>query len=148
MTEFNLSEQLRNCVLLLEDKWSRKNLSLSLDFDEYTVSANEELLRQVWLNLLDNAVKFSPVNGDVEIAVSEPEGATAVTIVNYGSQIPPENLDRIFQKFYQGDESRATEGNGIGLAVVDRIVRLHGGRVEVDSRPDRTAFTVTLPRRK
>ena len=147
VTEFNLSEQLRNCVLLLEDKWSRKNLSLSLEFDEYTVAANEELLRQVWLNLLDNAVKFSPVNGDIEITIAEPEDSLAVTILNYGSQIPPDSRERIFQKFYQADESRATEGTGIGLAVVDRIVKLHGGRVEVDSRPDRTAFTVFLPRK-
>ena len=112
------------------------------------MSANEELLRQVWLNLLDNAIKFSPVNGDVEIAISESEGAAAVTIRNYGSQIPPESQARIFQKFYQADESHATEGSGIGLAVVDRIVRLHGGRVDVDSQPDRTSFTVTLPRKK
>ena len=146
VTAYNLSEQLRGCVLLLEDKWSKKNLELILDFKEYSITANAELLKQVWLNLLDNAVKFTPDYGLVEVAMEEEAETISVSIVNSGRQIPPESLERIFQKFYQADESHATEGNGIGLAVVQKIVELHGGHVEVESREGRTAFTVVLPR--
>lgn len=146
VTEYNLSEQLRACVLLLEDKWTKKNLELILDFKEYTITANAELLKQVWLNLLDNAVKFTTDYGLVEIAVSETADMIAVSVINSGKEIPVESLDRIFQKFYQADESHATEGNGIGLAIVQKIVALHGGHVEVDGREGRTAFTVTLPK--
>ncbi|MBQ7896326.1 MAG: HAMP domain-containing histidine kinase, partial [Oscillospiraceae bacterium] len=70
-TEYNLSEQLRTCVLLLENKWEKKNSQLELDFDEHSITANEELMKQVWLNLLDNAIKFSPVGGIVELHVSD-----------------------------------------------------------------------------
>lgn len=146
VTEFNLSEQLRGCVLLLEDKWTKKNLELILDFKEYTVAANAELLKQAWLNLLDNAVKFTPDYGLIEITVLQAADSTTVSVINSGKEIPAESLERIFQKFYQADESHATEGNGIGLAIVKKVVELHGGRVAVDSREGRTAFTVTLPK--
>ena len=146
VTEYNLSEQLRACVLLLEDKWTKKNLELILDFKEYTITANAELLKEVWLNLLDNAVKFTTDYGLVEIAVSETADTIAVSVINSGKEIPAESLDRIFQKFYQADESHATGGNGIGLAIVQKIVTLHGGHIDVDSRDGRTAFTVTLPK--
>ena len=151
VTEFNLSEQIRNCVLILENKWSAKDLELTLDLDEYTVEGNEELLRQVWLNLLDNALKFTPEHGSVQISVSaeEPAGSEGqclrVNVSNTGSEIPEESMAHIFRKFYQADESHAVEGNGIGLAIVQKIVYLHGGCVEVESGGGRTVFTVTLP---
>lgn len=146
VTEYNLSEQLRACVLLLEDKWEKKNLELILDFKEHKITANAELLKQVWLNLLDNAVKFTTDYGLVEVTVSESADQIVVSVMNSGKEIPAESRNRIFQKFYQADESHATEGNGIGLAIVHKIVALHGGHVEVDSREGRTAFTVTLPK--
>ncbi len=147
VTEYNLSEQLRNCVLLLENKWSRKNLDLDLAFDEHRICANEELMKQVWVNLLDNAIKFTPEGGRVEVTIFEDGSSLSVSITNTGSEIPAASQERIFQKFYQADESHASEGNGIGLAVVQKVVTLHGGSVNVDSRNGRTAFTVSLPRR-
>ena len=145
--EYNLSEQLRGCVLLLEDKWSHKNLELILDFKEHFIPANEELMRNVWINLLDNAIKFTPEGGKVEIAIFEDTDAISVAVINSGVEIPPESHDRIFQKFYQADESHAAEGNGIGLAVVKKIIELHKGHVDADSRDGRTVFTVTLPKK-
>ena len=136
VTTYNLSEQLRGCVLLLEDKWTKKHLELILDFKEYDITGNAELLKQVWLNLLDNAVKFTPDYGLAEIAVEETADSVSVSVINSGREIPPESMERIFQKFYQADESHATEGNGIGLAVVRKIVELHGGRRWL---PDRRA---------
>ena len=147
VTEYNLSEQLRNCILLLETKWNRKRLELNPDFDEHRICANEELMKQVWVNLIDNAIKFTPEGGCVDLTIFEDSDSLSVAVSNTGSEIPAASRDRIFQKFYQADESHATEGNGIGLAVVQKIVQLHGGTVGVDSRNGRTVFTVSLPKR-
>lgn len=148
VTRFNLSEQLRSCVLLLENKWSRRELTPDLEFEEYDIWGNEELLRQVWINLLDNAIKFSPSTGEIRVRIGQNERETRVEITNYGSDIPPEKLDKIWAKFYQADESHATRGNGIGLAVVKQVVELHGGHAQAQSNDGATTFTVTLPRIK
>ena len=142
---FNLSEQLRTCVLLLEQKWERKRLDIELVFDEITLQGSEELLKQVWINLLDNAIKFSPECGTVRIAAAQSQEAVMVTVENEGPTIPPEALGRIFQKFYQADESHAVEGNGVGLAIVKRVAELHSGSVEAASADGKTVFKVTLP---
>ena len=145
VTRFNLSEQLRNCVLLLERNWTEKSLELDLEFDEYMIDGNEDLLRQVWMNLLGNAVKFTPPGGTVRVSAQESGGMLTVSVSNTGSSIPPDKLETIFRKFYQADESHAAEGNGLGLPIVRSVVRLHGGAVFADSRDDYTTFTVRLP---
>ncbi len=145
VTTFNLSEQIRSCVLLLERQWSRKHLELHMDFDEHTVTANEELLKQVWINLIDNAVKFTPAYGMMKIAMEPGEQQLSVSVTNTGSTIPPESMARIFQKFYQADPSHGTQGNGVGLAIVQKVVALHKGTVHAASEQDITTFTVTLP---
>lgn len=145
-TTFNLSEQIRSCILLLSEKWEEKEIEFSLNFKEYTVQANAELLKQVWINLLDNAVKFSREGGVVEVNIAEQNGNLSVSIRNTGSEIPPEHQKKIFNKFYQADESHASEGNGIGLAIVKRVTELHGGMVTVDSGNGATTFTVCIPK--
>ena len=129
----------------MENKWSQKDLELQVDFDEYRIRANEELLKQVWINLLDNAVKFTPEGHTVRVRIRAGKGKLTVTVLNTGSQIAPDHQIKIFNKFYQADESHATQGNGVGLAIVKRIVTLHGGTVSVQSRSGVTAFTVELP---
>ena len=131
ISEFNLSEQIRGAVLLIADKWTAKDLNIDLGFDECLVRANYELLKQVWINLLDNAVKFSPQNGTVTVEMTETDRSVTVTVTNSGRDIPPESLAHIFNKFYQADESHSSEGNGSVDACSD------GGL---------TTFTVTLPR--
>ena len=148
VSTFNLSEQLRKCVLLLERKWEKKNLEMNLDLEEYMISGNQELLRQVWVNLLDNAIKFSPECQTVEISASQTDSTVSVAICNTGSYIPPEQQEAIFRKFYQADRSHSAEGNGIGLAVVKRVVELHEGTVRVESESAYTKFIVTLPKAK
>ena len=148
LSRFNISEQVRSSVLLLEEKWSGKSVDLQLDFDEHFIEANEELLKQVWINLVDNAVKFVPRCGTVEIKIFENADNILVKISNTGSEIPREKQDKIFNKFYQADESHSTRGNGIGLAIVKRIVDLHKGEISVSSGNDITSFTVTLPKRQ
>lgn len=148
VSRFNLSEQIRGAVLLLADKWSLKNLELDIDFGEHMIYANEELLKQIWINLLDNAVKFSEKGGKVTVKITEKENQIAVTISNFGKEIPTESLTRIFQKFYQADESHSSEGNGIGLAIVKKVVDIHGGSVQVESSSGVTSFTVKIPRKQ
>lgn len=148
MSHFNLSEQVRSAVLLLEEKWTGKNMDLQLDFDEFMIDANEEMLKEVWINLMDNAVKFAPRCGTVVLEITDAGDDLCVKISNTGSEIPPEKQEKIFSKFYQVDESHATQGNGIGLAIVKRIVTLHNGSVNVESANGFTSFTVSLPKKQ
>jgi signal transduction histidine kinase len=148
VTEFNLSEQLRNSVLELEGKWSKKNIEFNIDFDEHVISGNKDMLRHVWLNLIDNAIKFSPEGGTVEISVRDGGSEYFVSILNRGIEIPPEQREKIFKKFYQADESHASEGNGIGLALVKNVTELHGGKVSVVCENGTTRFTVELPKKQ
>ena len=145
VSEYNLSEQIRGAVLLLEEKWSSKNIYMDLQFNEYLIKANEELLKQIWINLLDNAIKFSPNNDTVSINIKKKDDDLQVSIANHGKEIPKESIDRIFNKFYQADESHSSLGNGIGLAVVKKICQLHNGEVSVVSENGTTTFTVILP---
>lgn len=146
VTKYNVSEQIRSAVLLLEAKWSKKNIDLQLEFGEYEIEANEELLKQVWINLIDNAVKFSPDGGTMVIDIADEEAELCISVGNTGDGIPQDKLDKIFHKFYQADESHAAEGNGIGLAIVKRVIALHGGKVEVRVKNGMTVFAVTLPK--
>ena len=148
VTRFNLSEQIRSAILLLEEKWVSKNMDLQLDFDEVPIEANEEMLKEVWINLIDNAVKFAPRCGTLAVEITEAEKTLLVRISNTGSEIPSEKQEKIFSKFYQADESHATQGNGLGLAIVKRIVDLHHGSIGVSSNDEITTFTVTLPKKQ
>ena len=148
VTRFNLSEQVRSAVLLLEEKWTSKEIDLQLDFDEHMIEANEDLLMQVWINLIDNAVKFVPRLGTVGLDVLDAGEYLCVKVSNTGSEIPSDKQEKIFTKFYQADESHATQGNGIGLAIVKKIVRLHGGEIKIASGDDVTTFSVVLPKKQ
>ncbi len=145
ISQFNLSEQIRSCILLLSPKWEKTQIEFALDFPEKTIQANEELLKQVWINLLDNAIKFSDDPGEVSVEIIENSGQISVAIGNHGPEIPIEKQGKIFRKFYQADESHAAEGNGVGLAIVKRVVELHSGAVQIVSESGMTTFTVTLP---
>ncbi len=142
---FNVSEQIRSALLLLEGRWTEKEIDLQLDFNEYSLEANEELLKQVWINLVDNAIKFSPHGGTVALSITEGEEYLDICVSNTGEELPEEKLNKLFNKFYQADESHATGGNGIGLAIVKRIVVLHNGEVSATCEGNRITFTVRLP---
>lgn len=146
ITTFNLSEQIRSSVLLLENRWTKKNIEFSLEFDEHNIRANEELLKQVWINLIDNAVKFSPEYGLIVIKITELDEAYRIAIANFGDEIPEESRQKIFNKFYQADESHSSEGNGIGLAIVKRVAELHDGDVSVECNNGIITFSIFLPK--
>ncbi|MBQ4562472.1 MAG: HAMP domain-containing histidine kinase [Clostridia bacterium] len=143
ITEYNLSEQLRNSILLLESKWADRDIEFDLGFDEHYIKANKELLREVWINLLDNAIKHT--DGYIAVRVTEDDKLT-IEVENTGSSIPKDKQTRIFDKFYQSDESHSSEGNGIGLALAKRIVELHKGSIGVKSEENRVTFKVKLPK--
>lgn len=147
VTSFNLSEQIRNSILSLEGKWSKKQIEFNLDFTEYEIEANRDMLKHVWINLIDNAIKFSPTGGEVDISIKQKNDTLVVSVANTGAEIPPEQQEKIFHKFYQADESHASEGNGIGLSLVKEAVDLHGGSVSVTSQNQMTTFLVTLPQK-
>lgn len=147
ISSFNLSEQIRMSVLLLENRWVKKQIEFSLEFDEVIIQANEELLKQVWINLIDNAIKFSIESGVIEIRIVEKKNCYAVSVINEGIEIPIESRKKIFNKFYQCDESHATEGNGVGLAIVSRVIKLHKGTIWVESKGGKTTFIVEIPKK-
>lgn len=148
VTEYNLSEQLRSVVLMFENQWVNKQTDLSIDLEEYNICANQQLLKQVWINLFDNAIKFSKQNGSIKIEIKDNLNHYAVIFSNSGNDIPKDKLDKIFNKFYQADESHATFGNGLGLSIVNRIVKLHNGSINVKSENEETTFTVLLPKKQ
>lgn len=145
---YNLAEQIRGAVLLLEDKWEKKQLQFDFQMEECQISANEELLTHIWVNLLDNAIKFSPAGGCITISLQEQQEQVVAAVGNTGRPIPQESMGRIFHKFYQADESHAGQGNGIGLSIVEKVVQLHGGSVEAVSDENKTVFTVRLPKKQ
>ena len=146
MTEFYLDEQIRSCILLLEKGWSEKNIELDIELEEIKYTFNEEMLSHVWINLLSNAIKFTPDGGKISCSLKNDGGKTVFEITDNGKGMSDDIKNRIFEKFYQGDSSHATKGNGIGLNIVQRIVALAGGTVSVESEPGKGAkFTVVLP---
>ncbi len=143
---FRLDEQVRQSILALESKWENKEIEFDIDLDEIEYTGYENLLSHVWLNLIDNAVKFSPQDGQIRIRLKQLDGSVTFSIWDNGLPIPEADIDRIFNKFYQGDNSHAAEGNGLGLALVRKIVAAAHGTINVTSSEDAgTEFVVALP---
>lgn len=147
-TEYRLDEQLRKSVLDLEQKWTKKNIEFDIDLPRCVIYANAQLIEQVWSNIIDNAIKHSPANGMIQIRLEDTEEQVAVTVTDQGDGMTEEVQKHIFEKFYQADRSRTSEGNGLGLALVKRIVELCDGSVTVASAPMKGAsFCVVLPKK-
>lgn len=146
ITRFNVSEQIRIVIAMMDNKWNDKNISFSFDSNEIYLQGNEEILKQVWINLIDNAVKFSESGNAVTITLNQNDGTVTCSITNYGHSIPDKDVPKLFDKFYQADPSRTTAGNGLGLAVCKRIIELHHGMIWLaENAEGRTTFKVNLP---
>ena len=140
-----LDEQIRKCILMFNQKLDEKNINITMDEKNLKVISNEELLQQVWINLINNAIKYTPENGQIEVKLEEEEKYVIVEIKDSGIGIDEKKQKRIFEKFYQVDSSHATEGNGLGLAIVKKIVELHGGTISVESKVgEGSSFKVKL----
>ncbi len=146
--EYDLGEQLCQSLLQFEDAWERKNLNIETDIeDDVRIRSDAELLGLVWSNLISNAVKFTPEGGTIGVSLKVEGDWAAVSVTDTGCGIKPETGMHIFEKFYQGDTSHATQGNGLGLALVKRVVDILNGEIGVESVFGQgSTFTVKIRR--
>ena len=146
--EFDLSEQLCECLLVFEDAWEARNLEIETDIqDDVRIKSDPELLSLVWNNLISNAVKFTPDGGRIGLSLKTQGSNVVVQVSDTGCGMKPEVGQHIFEKFYQGDTSHATQGNGLGLALVKRVVDILSGEIGVQSVYGQgSTFTVKFKR--
>ena len=144
-TTYRLDEQIRRAILLLELKWTEKNLELDVELDEIDFCGTEDFLLHVWTNLLGNAVKFSPRNGKITVRLQRVDGEIVFSVADEGPGITAGAENRIFNKFYQGENPPEEKGNGLGLALAKRIVDINKGSIGVENLPEKGCrFTVIL----
>lgn len=144
---FSLDEQLRRCSILLSGQWTEKDLDMTMDLDEAVYVGDYDLMQHLWINLLTNAVKYTPKGGSITVTLKNEEKFIAVSVADTGKGIPPEDRERIFDKYYQTDKSHSKRGLGLGLAICKRIVQLCNGSLTVESDVGvGSTFTVKLPK--
>lgn len=148
--EYDLCQQLCECAIQYEDKWEEKGIDFEMDLEERVmITADPSLLELVWNNLISNALKFTESGGKILIQETSTDKEVIVNVIDSGCGMKEETAKHIFDKFYQGDTSHATEGNGLGLAMVKRGVQLSGASISVKSKEDvGTTFTVALPKKR
>ena len=146
--KYDLSEQLCQCLLQFENVWERSGIEIDTDItDGVTVKADAELLSLVWNNLFSNAFKFTEPGGTVSVSLTTTAHHAIVKVSDTGCGMTPEVGAHIFEKFYQGDTSHATQGNGLGLALVKRVIDIMQGEIGVESAVGKgTTFTVKIRR--
>lgn len=143
---FRLDEQIRRTIVLVEPKWSAKEITVNVELEEIFYFGSEDLTQQIWLNLLDNAIKFSFTGGLINISLAHWNDGIRFIIQDEGPGMDEQTQAHIFDRFYQGDTSHTKAGNGLGLAIVKRIVKLCDGTVTVESEVGKgSKFTVSLP---
>lgn len=147
---YRLDRQLRRIALACEPLWDAKRIELDIDLPPLTITADEELLDQVWINLLTNGIKFTPEAGTISIGVAAEEGLYRITIADTGIGIPEAHLPHLFERFYKVDKARTraggNSGSGLGLSIVRTIVEMHQGTVAAGNRAEGGAlFTVRIP---
>ncbi len=146
-TEFELDEQVRKCILLLEKDWSDKDIELDIDLDPIKYTFNEEMMSHVFVNLLSNSIKFTHSGGKIAFTLRASYDNIVFQISDNGIGMNEDTVSRIFEKFYQGDTSHSGVGNGIGLNIVSRVIALAGGNIKVESEYGKgSTFTVILPK--
>ena len=144
--EIEVAEQIRKAISLLEPKWSKKDIKINVSLEEKIFLGDEDLIFQVWVNIIDNAIKFSNEGENIDIKVYEKDSNINVEIKDHGIGMKEEELEKVYDRFYQIDRSHSKEGSGLGLAIVKRIVELSEGKIEIKSKENKgTTVTVKLP---
>ena len=129
----------------MEPKWAAKQLNLDVDLEPILYHSNADLMAHIWLNLMDNAIKFSEQNGTITVKLAHTASGIQFSVKDEGIGMKEEATQRIFEKFYQGDASHHAQGHGIGLALVKRLVKLCDGHITVQSQPgEGSIFTVVF----
>ena len=148
-TKYRLDEQIRQAFLSLESKWTEKEIGFQVELEEVKYTGNEGLLMHIWMNLLDNAIKFSPAKGTITMFLKQEKNSVKFIVEDEGPGIEEDVKSRIFDKFYQVDGSHKAEGNGLGLALVKRIVDSAGGTIKAENREyGGCRFVIELPKQK
>ena len=144
--KIRLDEQIRKCIILLSEKWSEKEIDFSINLEKVSIFSDADMLQQVWINLIDNAIKYSGDNCKIDISVKRlNDKSVAVSISDNGIGIEEKKLHKIFDKFYQCEESHKKSGSGLGLSISKRIIELLNGTIECKSKKDfGTTMVVTL----
>lgn len=148
ISEYRLDQQLRSIILTAEPQWQEKQLELELNLNKVLLRADSELMSQVWINLLHNAIKFTPIHGMITIDLHQAADWIEVSIRDTGAGIAAEHIPHVFERFFKSDASRnrTRGGNGLGLSIVKKIIELHHGTVQVNSKlGEGTTFVVKLP---
>ena len=144
-SRYRLDEQIRQSIVGLEAAWADKDIEFDVELSRAEYLGNEAMMRHVWDNLIGNAVKFSPRGGAVRMTLGKTEQDLVFTIEDSGPGLSEEDMRHVFDKFYQADSSHRQEGNGLGLALVKRVLALEDGEIRVENRPEGGCrFTVTL----
>lgn len=143
-TRYRLDEQIRQSIVALEPAWEKKEIEFDVELEHGVYQGNEAMMHHVWDNLIGNAIKFSPSGGTVRIVLTKEEKGYRFVIEDQGPGISEDRKNRIFDKFYQGDNSHKAEGNGLGLALVKRILTMEGGEISVENLDPGCRFTVLL----
>ena len=146
---YRLDKQIRGLILASEPQWAAKAIDMEVALEEIAVTADEDLLSQVWTNLLHNSIKFTPEGGRICVDLCRQDGSVECRIADTGIGISEEDQAHVFERFYKADRAReraANAGSGLGLSIVQKIVAMHHGTIELESRPGAgTTFTVRLP---
>lgn len=143
---YSLDEQLRRCCILLSSQWQGKEIDMTMDLDEAVFVGDPDLMQHLWINLLTNAIKYTPKGGNITVTLKKEGKTLNISVADTGKGIAKEDLDRVFDKYYQTDKSHSMRGLGLGLSICKRIVQLCGGDISVQSTlGEGSTFTVKLP---
>lgn len=145
-TKFNIAEQIRRTISVLEPKWKEKDIKFNVSLKEQEFLGEKDLMYQVWMNIIENSIKFSKQDGQIDVKMKTNQDSIIVEIKDYGIGMEEEEAKKIFDRFYQVDKSHTKPGAGLGMTIAKRIVELSGGKIEVTSKlNESTTFIVTLP---
>lgn len=146
---FRLDEQLREAIVFLEPKWNKKKIDFDIQFPEIVYTGQKELLFPVWTNIIGNAIKYSDTDGEIQILLKDKEKHCEIIVSDNGIGMSEENMEHIFDKFYQGDTSRKSQGNGLGLSLCKEIISKCNGKIIVESTLGvGSVFIIQLPKQE